>query len=109
MRISDWSSDVCSSDLAGAREGCARAFLPLHRPAYRRLIGWCNGTVRIAGPSLFLFVRGKVVRTQGPLAGPVARPMRWRCHRPPARGFAVLVAGDSLRDGVIFGAVSAGD
>src|SRR3546814_2632917 len=83
MRISDWSSDVCSSDLAGAREGCARAFLPLHRPAYRRLIGWCNGTVRIAGPSLFLFVRGKVVRTQGPLAGPVARPMRWRCHRPP--------------------------
>src|SRR3546814_2814409 len=29
--------------------------------------------------------------------------MRWRCHRPPARGVAVLVAGASLRDRVTCG------
>src|SRR3546814_3861795 len=37
MRISDWSSDVCSSDLEGApgREG-ARRRLPLRQPAVRQ-------------------------------------------------------------------------
>src|SRR3546814_18250211 len=41
MRISDWSSDVCSSDLEAARiEGCGwlgilwRVYVPLARPTY---------------------------------------------------------------------------
>src|SRR3546814_3042870 len=33
MRISDWSSDVCSSDLVLHRPQAARAFQPPHRPS----------------------------------------------------------------------------
>src|SRR3546814_1781859 len=41
MRISDWSSDVCSSDLGGRREGRLRPFrLPLPRP--RQGAGRCR-------------------------------------------------------------------
>src|SRR3546814_2758846 len=40
MRISDWSSDVCSSDLAALRRG-HRADRIRHRPAgKRRTVGW---------------------------------------------------------------------
>src|SRR3546814_7407963 len=39
MRISDWSSDVCSSDLPGAGEGdlVHRALHPVHRVVQARL------------------------------------------------------------------------
>src|SRR3546814_15276205 len=35
MRISDWSSDVCSSDLTDAEPGCERRFLRRTRRAAR--------------------------------------------------------------------------
>src|SRR3546814_8307928 len=34
MRISDWSSDVCSSDLRAIRQGCGR--MRLHERPFRR-------------------------------------------------------------------------
>src|SRR3546814_12681867 len=37
MRISDWSSDVCSSDLASPTEGC------WHLPAWREVRLWIGG------------------------------------------------------------------
>src|SRR3546814_7651180 len=36
MRISDWSSDVCSSDLQGAHAARLRPLLLLHRHLHRR-------------------------------------------------------------------------
>src|SRR3546814_18452004 len=43
MRISDWSSDVCSSDLAWPRTGrsCGDPFAPLLRPV-RGQAGFCR-------------------------------------------------------------------
>src|SRR3546814_3420389 len=45
MRISDWSSDVCSSDLVGCQtqpgDGCARPLAPAgHCPPSSRACGW---------------------------------------------------------------------
>src|SRR3546814_4804870 len=42
MRISDWSSDVCSSDLAGAAPGLGRANPWLSAPAVGADLGDCR-------------------------------------------------------------------
>src|SRR3546814_3386111 len=39
MRISDWSSDVCSSDLAGIRVGLTEALAEIDAPADLRIDG----------------------------------------------------------------------
>src|SRR3546814_17576899 len=49
MRISDWSSDVCSSDLKG--EGSERQFEPrIARPGRRRQRGEIKGIARDPAP-----------------------------------------------------------
>src|SRR3546814_12778708 len=63
MRISDWSSDVCSSDLAGARAG----------------EGYGVGLSDVSGPGR----RGTVVRRS---AGIVGRDPRCGCARAEGRG-----------------------
>src|SRR3546814_8183366 len=47
MRISDWSSDVCSSDLRRQRRPCRRpAAGGRHHPAHRRRHAWDRGADR---------------------------------------------------------------
>src|SRR3546814_4924387 len=47
MRISDWSSDVCSSDLRARSPCAARARGWPHRAAPRRPRCWLRGSLRI--------------------------------------------------------------
>src|SRR3546814_6470659 len=55
MRISDWSSDVCSSDLAAARgrrgHPCIRRAFPVPRPGPLRGAGW---QLRVGSRNLIL-------------------------------------------------------
>src|SRR3546814_687242 len=72
MRISDWSSDVCSSDLTGSRR--TRRSSPARRAPVGR---WSGGTRRTAGRSR----EGRVARGSG-------RPARIRARgasRPACR------------------------
>src|SRR3546814_1313077 len=53
MRISDWSSDVCSSDLAGIGPGVgARLYHRRCRPVRNRP-RWCRLRVRLRNPTPF--------------------------------------------------------
>src|SRR3546814_14788190 len=56
MRISDWSSDVCSSDLVAGRT----RHLPLARPLERLAIGLCEIKQAIAGPTTRFLDAGAV-------------------------------------------------
>src|SRR3546814_10236939 len=52
MRISDWSSDVCSSDLTGSCDGCSR--------------GWRHqGSGRVSSCALRVFLLGVLTRIAG--------------------------------------------
>src|SRR3546814_14433707 len=88
MRISDWSSDVCSSDLPGARAAAGRAFLasPLHDLAGDQQEEILDEVLRVfEAPELALLfgpgsraevpLAGLVESVAGPqvIAGPVAR------------------------------------
>src|SRR3546814_5187114 len=72
MRISDWSSDVCSSDLANAPDGVTRmgwgsAFVPVTR-AIAVAEGYADGKATMVNRRL---ERGKlayIVRVQNPYA-----------------------------------------
>src|SRR3546814_7014026 len=55
MRISDWSSDVCLSDLGQAATQCGRAALPFRRTVKR---GFLRGVVVGDGQGHQLFQRG---------------------------------------------------
>src|SRR3546814_6282166 len=76
MRISDWSSDVCSSDLAGARAG----------------EGYGVGLSDVSGPGR----RGTVVRRS---AGIVGRDPRCGCARAEGRGNPRAPRGNLTPDG----------
>src|SRR3546814_18889831 len=56
MRISDWSSDVCSSDLVAGRT----RHMPLARPLERLAIGLCEIKQAIAGPTTRFLDAGAV-------------------------------------------------
>src|SRR3546814_2947377 len=74
MRISDWSSDVCSSDLRSVRQPRARRGLPrIDRLARRR---------RVADQFLPIERRGADQRI-GEIDGRVARRPFLRVHRHP--------------------------
>src|SRR3546814_11452052 len=79
MRISDWSSDVCSSDLLGARLDCVAPLLPMLGVAPSLLVGVDVG-VR----------KGSKQRGARPLqltrrGGRLLRSLRDRSFTPPAR------------------------
>src|SRR3546814_15974476 len=76
MRISDWSSDVCSSDLAGARAG----------------EGYGVGLSDVSGPGR----RGTVVRRS---AGIVGRDPRCGSARAEGRGNPRTPRGNLTPDG----------
>src|SRR3546814_1333462 len=68
MRISDWSSDVCSSDLADALDGNpVHAFFETQLAAVRdqRRIAVVDGQ-RNALPLLCIFLRGRLLGRCGP-------------------------------------------
>src|SRR3546814_17003500 len=84
MRISDWSSDVCSSDLAGAQEVGADALLQIARLAdiqqivgsavhaidarLRRQLGQKTAMVKAFGHRRVRIVDAMVLRRAGPKA-----------------------------------------
>src|SRR3546814_18696093 len=81
MRISDWSSDVCSSDLARAH--------PLHVAGPQRRRGDAHGAVAVRGPA----VRELPVDAAGPVRTGLPRAE----GRGPARGTVTAGAGTPHR------------
>src|SRR3546814_3132216 len=65
MRISDWSSDVCSSDLAPA----ARRYWAWQRRGYLKFWTW-QVTVAASGGAFPLFWAGAIVRSEDPALSP---------------------------------------
>src|SRR3546814_3030537 len=64
MRISDWSSDVCSSDLLGGRLGLGKPALVLRRD--RHVAAACRdiGTLRRPGPQMIVLPAGIWARSE---------------------------------------------
>src|SRR3546814_15242754 len=58
MRISDWSSDVCSSDLQGGSQALARQF---HKPEARDLAHLHTGAIEVQRVAQALFDRPLVL------------------------------------------------
>src|SRR3546814_19896320 len=71
MRISDWSSDVCSSDLPGARAAAGRAFLasPLHDLAGDQQEEILDEVLRVFEAPELALLFGPGSRAEVPLAG----------------------------------------
>src|SRR3546814_6079956 len=65
MRISDWSSDVCSSDLIHVERGVVAREPPVRRRQIRLNLGRC-GIVQIAGQHLVLLGAHHAVLVRGP-------------------------------------------
>src|SRR3546814_6900124 len=77
MRISDWSSDVCSSDLSGVRGGRRQTTIPYNRAAPA---GGKPGTGETGkrGWRRARRLCGAAIST-----GRSSRPWRWRCWPVP--------------------------
>src|SRR3546814_11589336 len=62
MRISDWSSDVCSSDLASRQTGCQASHLPTGHALNERKIRQCAHTEagRVVNQQLQLSAQAEV-------------------------------------------------
>src|SRR3546814_11990151 len=66
MRISDWSSDVCSSDLRSlARRNAAEVFLGQSERLLRRHVAG-DAQHRVVGPVVVAMERGNVLQAGGP-------------------------------------------
>src|SRR3546814_15035700 len=65
MRISDWSSDVCSSDLAIERAGAELRFLPAYSPDFN--------PIEMAFAKLKAFLKKHAPRTVDDLWDTIAR------------------------------------
>src|SRR3546814_11552890 len=93
MRISDWSSDVCSSDLRGRvrwhRRGRARARTAERRPRRHRVHSGIGRRVRGAGRRRPLLALLLLARCAAPPASPLparpagARSAPWLAAQPP--------------------------
>src|SRR3546814_12128802 len=88
MRISDWSSDVCSSDLGADGRGARRLRRQARRPACG---GKCRGVRGALVPRLApLPARRAIVRRQGQSLRRAARALPLSGERNAARGRAGL-------------------
>src|SRR3546814_17290326 len=111
MRISDWSSDVCSSDLSGAASGVAersgRLAAPRKKPAVGRKTAtcYCDGHARRS--TRYRHARLPAARCLGGRFRPRLRRLR---HLPGGIGLLVSRAagcagaadgGDRFRDGAV--------
>src|SRR3546814_11751641 len=97
MRISDWSPDVCSSDIAIARQGKPRrrsrliVFVKMERQDLRSGSG---GIPAKRAPSRGIFPRARPAAYRA--AAPPAGPAPVRSHRPATRDRTVVVKGRSV-------------
>src|SRR3546814_20853917 len=117
MRISDWSSDVCSSDLAehasgdlAEHRGAAERGPDQPRPVAQQTPPQAQGEQRIPAPvgpqDLLLYVGGAqagagtaVLCTQARDAARMAVPLHHRTHvAPPQRGHAAAQRADTVHD-----------
>src|SRR3546814_15261451 len=77
MRISDWSSDVCSSDLCNA----LHTFLLLFASCYVLVVRWCAGI-------MLFFCPGGLIQSKRDAEFPLRSPVGWSSVALDAHGDA---------------------
>src|SRR3546814_7872828 len=76
MRISDWSSDVCSSDLSGRTHNASRGILKDSRITGGRGGGTPSGSLHVGCPGRFCKPRHRLVERQHLLPLPAEHAQR---------------------------------
>src|SRR3546814_17864833 len=82
MRISDWSSDVCSSDLRGRERPKA---VPSYRQPPRAPLEQVCGMVVFPDQALRTFIDGSILTMDGRRETPVREPSAARAKRSEER------------------------